>query len=66
MYVLGQKSSLEAAKVLPQPRLDVLMPRFGLAAALWLWPRPRLGIVSFALLRLETSQSISYITKSKF
>jgi len=32
MYVSRQKPRLEAAKVLPRPRQDVLMPRLGLAS----------------------------------
>jgi len=30
MYVSRQKPRLEAAKVQPRPRLDILMPRLGL------------------------------------
>ena len=33
------RGSLEAAKVLPRPRLDVLMPRLGLASVSSLLPR---------------------------
>ena len=68
------RGSLEAAKVLPRPRLDVLMPRLGLASASWLclglasismlWPRPHLGLVSSALSRLEASEPPSYVTIS--
>jgi len=38
MYVSRQKLRLEAAKVLSRPRLDVLMPRLGVASVSVLWP----------------------------
>ena len=64
MYVLRQISRLEAAKVLPRPRLDALMPRLGLASASWSLPRPCLSLVSSALPRLEASEPLNYVTIS--
>jgi len=46
----------KAAKLLPRPRPDVLMPRLGLASVSMLWPLPRIGLVSSALPRLGTSK----------
>ena len=63
---VSSRGSLEAAKVLSRPRLDVLMPRSSLglvviASVSMLWPRPRLGLVSSALPRLEASEPLSYV-----
>jgi len=62
MYVSRQKSRLKAAEVLFRSRLDVLMPRLGLALVSMLWPR--LGLVSSALPRLDASEPQSYVTVS--
>jgi len=45
MYVSRQKPRLEAAKVLPRPHLDVLMPRLGLALVLMLTFKKRYDII---------------------
>jgi len=58
MYVSRQKSCLKAAKVLPQPRLEVLMP----CLASWSLLRPHLSLVSSASSRLKASEPLSYIT----
>jgi len=42
---LRQKPRFEAAKVLPRPRLDVLMPRLGLASVSMLTSKLRYDII---------------------
>jgi len=61
MYFEAEASpqdSLEAATVLPWPRLDVLMPRHGLASVSMLWP---LSYVTLSLFITFIHSSFVYV-----